>query len=169
MLYMNDRSAEAIHQFELASARDPDFMPVYNSLSVVRLGMGDVDEAERLWHEEYVPRIGFDEETQARWRRGGAARYEAIRNRDAAAYAQCCAGFNEPGDWLLVGDTARAVQALRDRYQGRPRYDVNVVYPVWQPSIDGLRDHPGFQEALAEVLDYMGLPGADLTRDSGDG
>ena len=164
MLHMNARSAEAVHQFELAIMHSQDLFPVYHSLSAARLALGDLDEAERIWRQEYVPRLGFDDATRAAWDRGASARYEAIRHRDASAYARCCASFNEPGDWLLIGDTARAIQALRERYHERPKYDVNVVYPVWQPNLDGLRDNPRFQEALAGVLDYVGLPGAVLRR-----
>jgi len=163
-LHLNARHAEAVPQFELAILRGPELAMAYHSLSSAKLALGDVTEAERLWREEYVPRLGLDETARAGWDRAAAARFDALRNRDAAAYAQCCASFNEPGDWLAVGDTAEAIRAITDRYRHRPRYNVNVLYTLWQPELDGIREDPRFQEALSGALDYAGLSGATLRR-----
>jgi len=164
VLHMNARAAEAVPQLELAIVRGPELVMTYHSLSITRLAQGDVSEAERLWREEYVPRLGLDETVRARWDEAAAARYAALRNRDASAYAQCCAAFNEPGDWLAMGDTARAIRAISDGYRQRPKYDINSLLPLWQPELDGIREDPRFQEALAAVLDYAGLSGAVLRR-----
>ena len=164
MLHMNARDAEAVPELELAIVQGPELAMTYHSLSLTRLAMGEVTEAERLWREEYVPRLGLDETVRASWDGAGAARYEALRNRDASAYARCCASFNEAGDWLVVGDTARAIQAILDRFHQRPRTDVNSLYPLWQPDLDGIRENPRFREALSRVLDYAGLSGAVLSR-----
>jgi TolB-like protein len=169
MLHMNARDAEAVPELELAIVRGPELAMTYHSLSLTRLAMGDVTEAERLWREEYVPRLGLDETIRARWDEAGAARYEALRNRDPSAYARCCAVFNEPRDWLAVGDPARAIQAIRDLYHQRPRYDVNSLFPLWEPDLDGIRDDPRFREVLSEVLDYAGLSGAVLRRAPAEG
>jgi TolB-like protein/Tfp pilus assembly protein PilF len=163
-LHLNARNAEAVHYFELAIQHSPELAMTHHSLSVIKLALGDVTEAERLWREEYVPRLGLDEATRAAWDRGASARYEAIRNRDAVAYARCCTSFNEPADWLVVGDTARAIQAIRDRYRQRPRYNVNALFLLWQPELDGIREDPQFQEAVSGVLDDAGLTGVVLRR-----
>ena len=55
-------------------------------------------------------------------------------------------------------------QAIGELFRGRPRYDVNLLYVLWQPDIDGIREDPRFREALDEMLDYAGLPGATLRR-----
>jgi tetratricopeptide (TPR) repeat protein len=166
MLYMNGRNAEAVPRFELAILLDPELAPLYSSLSEVRLALGDVAEAERLWRQEYIPRLGLDEPTRAKWDRALAARFEAFRTRDAAAYARCCASFSEPRDWLMVGDTVQAIRAIGEKYRDAPRYDVRVLFSLWKQGLDGIRDDPRFQEAMSGVLDYAGLSGAMLRRAS---
>jgi hypothetical protein len=64
----------------------------------------------------------------------------------------------------VVGDTARAIQAIRDRYRQRPRYNVNALFLLWQPELDGIREDPQFQEAVSGVLDDAGLTGVVLRR-----
>ncbi len=169
ILHMNARTAEAVPHLELAILKGPELAPLYHSLSAARLELGDVAEAERIWRQEYIPRLGLDETTRAGWDRAASARYEALRNRDASAYARCCTSFNEPGDWLVVGDTVQAMRAIRERYQKRPRYDVRSLNPLWQPELDGIREDPRFQEALSGVLDYAGLSGAMLRRAPSEG
>jgi TolB-like protein/Flp pilus assembly protein TadD len=166
MLFMNGRLTEAIRQLELASAHDPDLFYPYESLHHIRLVQGEVDEAERLWRHEYVPRLGFDETTRERWDRAGAVRFAALRDRDPAAYEACCARWHVASDWLIVGDTARAVDTLRDSFRDAPKYDVNTVYALWLPDFDGIRDDTHFQKALSEALVDAGLPGAELRRAS---
>jgi tetratricopeptide (TPR) repeat protein len=164
ILHLNARTGEAIPQLELAILRGPDLAFPYHSLSRARLALGEVAEAERLWREEYVPRLGLDETTRAGWEQAAIARFDALRRRDASAYTRCCRMFNVPGDWLMVGDTVQAIQAIGELFRGRPRYDVNLLYVLWQPDIDGIREDPRFREALDEMLDYAGLPGATLRR-----
>jgi hypothetical protein len=65
----------------------------------------------------------------------------------------------------MVGDTVEAIRALGVRYHESPRYDVNRLFPLWHPNLDGIREDPRFQEVLSEVLDYAGLSGAELRRD----
>jgi TolB-like protein len=166
MLFMNGRPTEAIRQLELASAHNPDLFYPYHSLYHIRLAQGEVEEAERLWRHEYLPRLGFDEMTQEMWDRAGAARFAALRDRDPAAYEACCAPWNVASDWLILGDTARAIDALRDSYRDAPKYDVNTVYGLWVPHFDGIRDLTHFQKFLSAALVHVGLPGAELRRAS---
>jgi len=165
-LYLNDRKPEAVRQLELAIAREPELTTLYSTLSMVRVGLGDLAEAKRIWLLEYIPRLGLDGSTRSAWDRTLAARFEALQNRDPVAYAQCCARFNSAQDWLLVGDTVQAIRAVIEGYSRSPRYDVRLLYGLWQPVLDGIRDDPRFQDALSVVLDHVGLPGAVLRRAS---
>ena len=163
-LYMNAQNAEAALQLELAIERAPDLAPAYNNLSDVRVALGDLDEAERLWRQEYIPLLGLDEATQAAWDRTLAARFEALRTQDAAAYAQCCASFNVALDWLMVGDTVQAIRSIPEVFRRGPRYDVRRVFSLWRPGLDGIRGDPRFQEAFSEALSLTGLSAATLRR-----
>lgn len=167
-LHLDARTEEAILQLEVAAAHDPDLVYTYLNLSLVRLAEGDLDEAERLWREEYVPRLGFDEETRRTWDRAGAARFAALRSGDLAAYDRCCASFEQFSDWLLLGDTIRAIDGIRERYREQRRYDVDALNMLWAPDLDGIRGDPRFQDVLAEVLDSAGLSGAELRRSGVD-
>ena len=46
---------------------------------------------------------------------------------------------------------------------------MNLLYVLWQPDIDGIREAPRFREVLNEMLDYAGLPGATLRRAPSEG
>lgn len=166
-LHMNARNAEAVLQVELAIVRGPDLAPAYNTLADIRMALGEVDEAERLWRQEYIPRLGLDRATQTDWDRTLAARFEAIRDQDKTAYAQCCASFNVAVDWLMVGDTVQAIRAITEVFLNGPRYDVRLLYSLWLPGLDGIRNDPRFQEAFSAALDLTGLSGATLRRAQG--
>ena len=164
VLQQNDRGEESIPQLELAIVHGADFPMPYVSLSRTYLYQGDLDESERWYREEYIPRLGFDAATEEEWDRRAAARYEALRRRDVEAYEACCTGLNMASDYLVLGDTLRAIEALRDRYRERPRYESNMLLPLWGPELDALRGDPRFQEVFDEILAYAGLEGAVLTR-----
>jgi len=166
-LYMNARNDEAVLQLELAIVRGPDLAPVYSTLSDVRMAQGDVAEAERLWRQEYIPRLNLDEATRAVWDRALAARFEAIRNQDTVAYAQCCASFNVALDWLMLGDTVQAIRAISETFRQNPRYDVRLLYALWGPGLDGIRNDPRFRDVLSEALHLADLTGATLRRARG--
>jgi adenylate cyclase len=164
VLFLNGRPAEAITRLELASAHDPDLSYPYHSLYRVRLALGDVDEAERLWRREFVPRLGFDEATRAAWDGAGAARFAALRDRDRSGYEACCASFEDATDWMVLGDTVRAIAVLGTLFRDGPRYDVGVLFLLWAPEFDGIRNDPRFRDALSDALAYVGLSGATLRR-----
>jgi hypothetical protein len=69
-----------------------------------------------------------------------------------------------PSDYLVLGDTLRAIEALRDRYQDRPRFNANALNPIWRPEFDGLREDPRFLELFGEILEHAGLEGSQLRR-----
>jgi TolB-like protein len=167
VLYLNGRNAEAVLQLELAIVRDPELAPAYTTLALARMGLGEVDEAERLWREEYIPRLDLGEAARIDWDQTLAARFEAIRNQDSKAYARCCAEFNVALDWLMVGDTARAIRTISEAVLQSARFDARLFYSLWLPGLDGIRNDPRFQEALSEALELAGLSGATLRRAQG--
>jgi TolB-like protein len=164
ILYLNARIEEAVLQLELAIVRDPDLAPAYTSLALAQMALGDVAEAERLWREEYIPRLDLDQAARIDWDRTLAARFEAIRSQDPAAYERCCAEFHVALDWLMVGDTIRAIQTISEAVRESARFDARLFYSFWHPGLDGIRNDPRFQEALSEALGLAGLSGARLRR-----
>ena len=164
---MNGRLTEAIAELELASAYDPDLAYPYHNLYRVYLSRGELDDAEQLWRGEFVPRLGFDEATRAQWDGAGAARFQALREGDRVAYEACCARFEEPTDWLVLADTARAIQALEATFRDVPRYESSGLNVLWLPELDGVRQDPHFRQVLSQVLAYAGLPAAELRRAPG--
>jgi TolB-like protein len=164
ILQQNDRAEESILQLELAIVHGAEFPMPYESLSRVYQYLGDLDESETWHREEYIPRLGFDRATQEAWDLRAAARYEALRDRDLEAYEACCTGLELPSDYLVLGDTLRAIEELRDRYQDRPRFNANALNPIWRPEFDGLREDPRFQKVFGEILEHAGLEGSQLRR-----
>jgi tetratricopeptide (TPR) repeat protein len=168
ILLTNDRPRESIAQLEVAIVHGAEFPMPYENLSRAHLYLRNFDESERWNREEYIPRLGFDPDTYAMWDQAAATRYRAFRTGDREAYERCCAGMGPPGDHLVFGDTVRAIEAFADRYRDRPRFNVNSLNDLWRPEIDPLRDDPRFHEVFDEILEYAGLEGAVLTRDSGE-
>ena len=164
ILLLNDRPKESIAQLELAVVHGADFPMPYENLSRAHLFLGNLDEAERWNRQEYIPRLGFDAGTEEEWDRWAAARFEAFRNRDVEAYRACCESVGLAGDYLILGDTLRAVESFEDRYRDRPRYNSNALNPLWRPGVEKLREDPRFREVFEEILAHAGLEGAELRR-----
>ena len=164
VLHDNGQVRESIPQFELAALRGPDLAYPYLNLSISHLQLGDLDEAERLWREEYLPRTGLEERDLQRIDRALAARFAALRAGDVEAYRACCRAFNESPDWVLLGDTLAAIEALEVHFRDHPRFDANELGRLWSPGLDPIRDDPRFQETVRRILAYVGLEGARLQR-----
>jgi tetratricopeptide (TPR) repeat protein len=164
ILLLNDRPEEAIAQAELAAVHGPELHPPYQNQARTYLYLGDIDRAERLEREEVIPRLGFDADTERMWDEAVATRYEAFRTGDVDAYDRCCRGRGPPSDYLVLGYPERAIEALRERYEDRPRFNSNTLRALWWPNFDPIRDDPVFQQVLEEILDYAGLSGAELRR-----
>ncbi len=164
ILLLNDRPEESIAQLEVAVVHGADFPMPYENLSRAHLSLGNLDEAERWSRQEYIPRLGFDEATREMWDLGVATRFEAFRTGDLEAYERCCAWVGLASDYVLLGDTMRAIEVLRDRYEDHPKYNANALNQLWRPEFDGLRDDPRFREVFDEILAYTGLEGAELKR-----
>ena len=164
ILLINDRPREAIAQAELALVHGPELNPPYSNLNRTYLYLRDFDEAERIDREEFIPRIGLEPDMQRLWDRAAAVRYEAFRTGDLEAYDRCCRGRGPASDYLILGDTARAIEALEEQYEDRPRFNSNSLLPLWRPDLDPLRDDPRFQEVFEEILEYADLTGAELRR-----
>jgi TolB-like protein/Tfp pilus assembly protein PilF len=164
ILHTNGRPAESIGQLELAVVHGADFPMPYVNLSRAHLSLGHIDEAERWDRQEYIPRLGFDAATREMWDRAAAARYEAFRSGDLEAYERCCAGRGPPSDYLLLGDTLRAIDALGTRYLDTPRFNGSVLNGLWYPDLDPIRDDPRFQRVFKAILAHAGLEGAELKR-----
>ena len=167
ILSMNGRLREAIPQLELAALHGPDLIMPWNNLARVRQQLGVLDEAERTIRLEVLPRFARDEQERAAADRRVTARFAALRARDPAALEACCesgAWRDDPAGWLLVGDTARAIQALRRAARDLPEYGYQALYPVWTSEIDPIREDPRVREIFADILDRTGLSGAVLRR-----
>ncbi len=167
ILALNGRPREALPQLELAALHGPDLIIPWNNLARVQLQLGELDAAERTVREEIIPRFGPDGEERAEADRMAAAVFAALRARDPAALAACCGpagGPDDPLSWLLVGDTARAIETLRAFERDLPEYGYEALFPVWGPGIDPIRDDPRVEEILSEILDRTGLSGAVLRR-----
>jgi tetratricopeptide (TPR) repeat protein len=164
ILYTNGRAAESIAQLEVAVVQGADFPMPYNNLSRAHVFLGDLDEAERWYREEYIPRLGFDAATREGWDRAADARFRSLRSRDLKAYEACCSGRGPASDYLLLGDTLRAIDAVGDRYLELPRFNASVLNGLWTPDLDGIRDDPRFQEVFEEILRYADLEGTVLKR-----
>ena len=164
ILYTNDRVPESIPQLELAVLHGPELsMPRLNLARSLRY-LGRYDDAERYFRQETLPRLGLDEERQARLDRAAAERFAALRAGDLERYRACCLSFEEPGELITLGDTAGAIEMIRDRYRDIPRYDATFVAPLWEPDLDAIRADPRFQDVLEEILAYAGLEGTQLQR-----
>jgi TolB-like protein/Tfp pilus assembly protein PilF len=164
ILYTNGRAAESIAQLEVAVVQGADFPMPYNNLSRAHVFLGDLDEAERWYREEYIPRLGFDAATREGWDRAADARFRSLRSRDLKAYEACCSGRGPASDYLLLGDTLRAIDAVGDRYLELPRFNASVLNGLWTPDLDGIRDDLRFQEVFEEILRYADLEGTVLKR-----
>jgi len=164
VLLGNDRPDEAIAQAELAIVHGPGLSQPYANLTVIYLYLEDLDEAERLYRREYIPRVDYDPAEERAQDSAAAARFQALRTRDVDAYERCCRSLVQPGDYLIMGDTARAIDALKERYDRRPRFSSSAVVPLWRPNLDPMRDDPRFQKVFDEILSYAGLEGAELLR-----
>ncbi len=160
----NGRTRESIPELELAALHGPDLAFIYKNLSYSHFQLGELDEAERLWREEYLPRAGLDARDLQRLDRTTAAGFAALRTGDVEAYRACCREFNDPLAWIALGDTLDAIEALEDRYRDHPRYDGSELGLLWRPGLDPIRDDPRFQAALKQILAYAGLEGARLQR-----
>jgi tetratricopeptide (TPR) repeat protein len=164
ILLQNNRAEESIAQAELAIVHGGEIPQPYRNLTRAYLVLGDVDEAESAFRQGFIPRLGFDSETAAMRDRQAEARFEALRTRNVEAYERCCMTTGFPGDLVFLGDTARAVEMLRDWHLSRPRFNALTFNQLWRPDLDGIRDDPRFQEVLEEILAYAGLEGAQLRR-----
>ncbi len=164
ILQQNDRLEESIPVLELAIVHGAEFPMPYESLSRAYRSLGELEKSERWNRQEYIPRLGFDAATEEAWDRQAAARYEAFRNHDVEVYDACCAGLDLPIDYLVLGDTVRAIEALRDRYRDRPRFNANSLNSIWRPEFDPMRDDPRFREVFEQILEHAGLEGTQLKR-----
>jgi len=164
ILLLNDRAEESIAQLKVAIVNGAEFPMPYENLSRAHLHLGNLDEAEWWNREEYIPRLGFDAETRAMWDGAAAVRFESFRTGDLAAYERCCAGRGPPADYVILGDTLGAIEALSERYRDRPRFNANALNLLWRPEFDGLRNDPRFQDVFGEILAHAGLEGAVLKR-----
>ena len=164
ILLQNDRAEESIAQAELAIVHGPELPQPYRNLSRAHLVLGNVDEAEMWERREHIPRLGFDSETAELRDRQAEARFAALRTGDVEAYDRCCKSSTTPGDYAIMGDAGRAIEALRDWHLDRPRFNALPFNRLWSPGLDSLRDDPRFQEVLEEILAHGGLGGAQLQR-----
>jgi TolB-like protein len=164
ILYQNGRVAESIPQLERASALDPGLKMPYQNLHSSYLALGRLEEAERYWRREFLRAQGYEETELREQDRRAEVRFAALRAGDRDAYAACCRMFGEPGDWLLVGDTAGAIRILRDRLLGNPGFNANELNLLWDPVVDPIRDAPSFRQAREEILAHAGLEGAQMHR-----
>jgi TolB-like protein len=164
ILLLNDRAEESIAQLEVAVVHGADFPMPYENLSRAHLYLGNIDESERWNREEYIPRLGFDPATREMWQRAATARFESFRTGDLEAYERCCVGRGPPSDYVVLGEMAAAIEALRERYEGRPRFNANALNSLWRPEMDAVRDDPRFQEVFDEILVHAGFEGAELKR-----
>jgi TolB-like protein/Tfp pilus assembly protein PilF len=164
VLIANGRPREAIPQYELALLHAPDVVIFRGNLVRARFQEGDLDGAERELRREYLPRLGLDEETLQARDQQIADRFAALRSRDREAYEKCCASTPRPGNWLIWGDTARAIETMHDVFEGRAKYSVVPLMALWDPDLDPIRGDPRFQKVLAQILDEAGLHGAKLRR-----
>ncbi|MCL7958575.1 MAG: tetratricopeptide repeat protein [marine benthic group bacterium] len=164
ILLLNDRPEESIAQLRAAIVHGAEIPMPYENLSRAHLFLRNLDEAERWNRQEYIPRLGFDEATRTMWDGAAAVRFESFRNGDRAAYDRCCAGRGPPSDYIVLGDTLAAIEALSERYRDLPRFNANALNPLWRPDFDGLRDDPRFQDVFDEILAHAGLEGAELKR-----
>ena len=158
------RPAESIAQLEVGVVHGADFPMPYNNLSRAHVFLGNLDEAERWYREEYIPRLGFEAATREEWDRAAAGRFRSLRSRNLEAYERGRGGRGQPGDYLLLGDTLRAIDALGDRYMDLPRFNASVLNGLWTPDLDGIRDDRRFRGVFDEILAHAGLEGAVLKR-----
>ncbi len=164
ILYANGRPAESIAQLEVAIVHGADFPAPYTNLYRAHVFLGNLDEAERWYREESIPRLDLDAAASEAWDRAVAEGFRALRGGDLEAYETRYGGPGFPSHYLLLGDTLRAIAALGDLTLDRPRFDASVLMQLWYPDLDGIRDDPRFQEVLDEILSYAGLEGAELKR-----
>ena len=164
ILLLNDRAEESIAQAELAIVHGAEIPQPYRNLTRAHLILGNVDEAETWDRREHIPRLGYDTETAELRDRQSEARFAALRTGDVEAYDRCCMSSATPGDYVIMGDPGRAIDALREWHLGRPRFNALTFNRLWSPKLDSLRNDPRFQEVLEEILAYAGLEGAQLRR-----
>ncbi len=162
VLRANRRVRESIPQFELAALHGPDLAYPYLNLSIAYFQLGELDVAERLWREEYLPRTGLEVRERQRIEGAMVARFAALRAGDLEAYRACCRAFDEAPDWVLLGDTLAAIESLAAHFRDHPRYDGGELRLLWSPGLDPIRNDPRFQEAVEQILAYAGLDGARL-------
>jgi len=167
ILAMNGRPQESIPQFELAVLHGPDLFMAWGNLARVQRQLGRIDEAERTVREEILPRFLPEGEERAEADRTAAAAFAAFRARDPAALEACCESTGRRIDaarWLVVGDTARAIEALREAASDLPEYGYQALYIVWSSELDAIRDDPRVREIHADVLERAVLSDAVLRR-----
>ncbi|MCL7980570.1 MAG: tetratricopeptide repeat protein, partial [marine benthic group bacterium] len=164
ILLQNDRAEESLAQAELAIIHGGEIPQPHRNVSRAHLALGELDASESAFREGFIPRLGFDSETAAIRDRRAEARYEALRTGNLEAYERCCLSPGVPGDLVILGDTARAIEMLRAWHLSRPRFNALTFNQLWRPELDAIRDDPRFQSALEEILAHAGLEGAQLRR-----
>ncbi|MCL7963142.1 MAG: FlgO family outer membrane protein [marine benthic group bacterium] len=164
ILLQNDRAEESLAQAELAIVHGGEIPQPHRNVSRAHLALGELDAAESAFREGFIPRLGFDSETAAIRDRRAEARYEALRTGNLEAYERCCLSPGVPGDLVILGDTARAIEVLRAWHLSGPRFNALTFNQLWRPELDAIRDDPRFQSALEEILAHAGLEGAQLRR-----
>ncbi|MCL7982641.1 MAG: FlgO family outer membrane protein [marine benthic group bacterium] len=164
ILLQNDRAEESLAQAELAIVHGGEIPQPYRNLTRAHLVLGDLDEAESAFRDGFIPRLGFDSETAAMRDRWAEARFDALRTGNVEAYERCCLSAGFPGDLVILGDTAGAIEMLRAWHLSRPRFNALTFNQLWRPELDAIRDDPRFQSALEEILAHAGLEGAQLRR-----
>ena len=117
--------------------------------------------------DEWLPRF-FDPDRDAEGREGipVAEMMAAFRTRDVAAFESCCRDLGWFGDpYMVLGDTARALEAAHQRFLDNRVPPRTLHMKLWEPEWDGRRADPRFREMARRV----NLEGAELKRAAPDG
>ena len=150
ILDANLRPDEALLQLELALAHGGTFPAIYNNIVRILLRRGNVDRAGAVLREEVFPRFvepDRDQEEREAAYRSLDELIAAFRARDVAAFEACCAEwpwFLNP--YLVLGDTATALEKSYERFVELPRYNGNLPMVLWDTSWDGRRADPRYRE-----------------------
>ena len=169
ILKYNLRYEEALLQLELALAHGGAFRSIFNHIIRLHLHRGELDRAESVMLDEWLPRFSYpdrDAEQREGIRRYAAEMMAAFRTRDVAAFESCCRdgpGFVNP--YMVLGDTATALEAAHRRFLDLPRPNYIGLLDLWDPVWDGRRADPRFRE----MARHANLEGAELKRAAPDG
>jgi TolB-like protein len=142
LLILNDRVADAAAFLEPLVAARPMIAYPYENLARAYLLLDDLDAAMAVL--ETAPADAFDRRQLEPLRR-------AWRDRDGNAFAACCAEFSVPEMFAALGDTARAIAAIRHGVLDGPPFRGDVAAWIWAPSLDAIRADPRLQPVLRRL------------------